>query len=104
MRSPALFLAAICLAVLPTTSFCAPDGRNTPLDARYLRDHAQTRGFTLGRPVAAKPTPDGNAVLFLRAQARVPKMELYEFNTATGQTRCLLTPEQVLKGAEEHLS
>jgi dipeptidyl-peptidase-4 len=78
--------------------------RVLPLDARYLRDHAQTRGFSLGRPVAAKPTPDGKAVLFLRAQARVPKLELYEFDVATGQTRRLLTPEQVLKGAEEQLS
>src|SRR6185295_10138361 len=33
-----------------------------------------------------------------------PKLQLYEFDVATGQTRVLLTPEQVLKGAEEKLS
>jgi dipeptidyl-peptidase-4 len=77
---------------------------NAPPDTRYLRDHAETRGFMLGRPVGAKPTPDGKAVLFLRAQARVPKLRLYEFDVASGKTRELLTPEQVLKGAEEHLS
>jgi dipeptidyl-peptidase-4 len=74
------------------------------LDTSYVRAHAETRGFLLGRPVKAKPTPDGKAVLFLRAQARVPRLRLYEFDTATGQTRELLTPEQVLKGADEKLS
>ena len=34
----------------------------------------------------------------------MPKLSLYEFDTATGKTRELLTPEQLLKGAEEHLS
>src|SRR5205085_1560173 len=70
----------------------------------YLRDHALTRGFMLGRPTRAKPTPDGKAVLFLRAEARVPKLQLYEFDVATKQTRLLLSPEQLLKGAEENLS
>jgi dipeptidyl-peptidase-4 len=74
------------------------------LDASYLRQHALTRGFQLGRPVRPRPTPDGKHVLFLRAQARVPKMRLYEFEVETGKTRELLTPEAVLKGAEEHLS
>src|SRR5580765_4415217 len=74
------------------------------LGSRYLRDHAETRGFMLGRPTQAAPTPDGKAVLFLRAQARVPKLELYEFDVATQQTKLLLSPEQVLKGAEEKLT
>jgi dipeptidyl-peptidase-4 len=58
----------------------------------------------LGRPGKSVPTPDGKAVLFLRAQARVPTLELHEFDVATGQSRVLLTPAQVLKGAEEKLS
>lgn len=77
---------------------------DAPLDAAYLRRHALTRGFMLGRPVRPRPTPDGKAVLFLRAQARVPSLRLYEFDIASGKTRELLTPEMVLKGAEEHLS
>jgi dipeptidyl-peptidase-4 len=44
--------------------------KDKPLDTTYLRQHAQTRGFMLGRPVRPKITPDGKAVLFLRAQAR----------------------------------
>lgn len=78
--------------------------RDTPLDASYLRTHAATRGFLLGRPVRPKPAPDGKAVLFLRSQARVPKLGLFEFDVATGKTRELLTPEQVLRGTEEKLS
>jgi dipeptidyl-peptidase-4 len=76
----------------------------TPLDSAYLRRHAETRGFMLGRPVRPRVTPDGKFVLFLRAQPRKPQMRLYEFEVATGKTRELLTPEMVLKGAAEHLS
>jgi dipeptidyl-peptidase-4 len=74
------------------------------LNTQYLRDHAETRGFTLGRATHAKPTPDGDAVLFLRGRARTPKLELYEFDVRSGQTRLLLTPEDILKGAAEKLS
>lgn len=73
-------------------------------DTKFLRDYAETRGFMLGRPTKMKPTPDGKAVLFLRAQARVPKLRLYEFDVDSGRTRELLTPEAVLKGAEEKLT
>jgi dipeptidyl-peptidase-4 len=78
--------------------------KDTPLDASYLRHHAETRGFMLGRPTRPKPTPHGKAVLFLRSGPRNPTLRLYEFDVATGKTRELLTPEMVLKGAEEHLS
>ena len=71
----------------------------------FLRDYAETRGFMLGRPVSATPTPDGTAVLFLRARsAREPSQELYEFNVATKETRRLLSPDEALNGATENLS
>ncbi len=41
-----------------------------PGDAGFLRTYAQTRGFMLGRPTQPRVTPDGKAVLFLRAAAR----------------------------------
>src|SRR2546425_3120992 len=88
-----LLLPFLCLSV-----------GEAPLDASYLRNHAETRGFMLGRPVKPKPTPDGKAVLFLRSEARVPKLRLYEFDVATGKTKELLTPAALLKGAEEHLT
>src|SRR4051812_24641202 len=78
--------------------------KDKPLDTTYLSQHALTRGFMLGRPVRPKITPDSKAVLFLRGQARVAKLRLYELDVTSGKTRELLTPEMVLKGAEEHLS
>jgi len=74
------------------------------LDTTYLKDHAETRGFMLGRPARARPTPDGKAILFLRAQPRVARLRLYEFDVTTGTTRELLTPEELLHSAEEHLT
>jgi dipeptidyl-peptidase-4 len=95
--SPGFF---ICLFLALAFSLC-----NTMAQTNsYLRDHALTRDFMLGRPTRAKPTPDGKAVLFLRSEPRVPKLQLYEFDVTTKQTRLLLSPEQLLKGAAEHLS
>lgn len=99
--------AAICLiifALIWTNIQSALCANIMLLDNSYLRTYAETRGFMLGRPVKAKPTPDGTAVLFLRATARQPQQSLYIFDIASGQTKELLTPQQVLKGAEEHLS
>jgi dipeptidyl-peptidase-4 len=101
-----LFVLPLIMTLAATPGSGAEDKKPPVklLDDEYLRQHALTRGFQLGRPVKPKPTPDGQHVLFLRAQARVPKMRLYEFEVASGRTRELLTPEAVLKGAEEHLS
>jgi dipeptidyl-peptidase-4 len=106
MRTIPLFLvpALLFAAVAAAHGQPSPPAKDAPLDASFLRLYAETRGFQLGRPVRPKPTADGKFVLFLRAQARVPKQSLFEFDTATGKTRELLTPEQLLKGAEEHLS
>jgi dipeptidyl-peptidase-4 len=97
-------LAVCSLAVALAGGQDAKPEKDMPLDSRYLRDHAETRGFMLGRPVKAKPTPDGKAVLFLRSEPRKPKLGLFEFDVASGKTRELLTPEKLLKGAEEKLS
>ena len=81
----------------------APDA-TAPGDP-FLRDYAETRGFMLGRPVNAVPTPDGKAVLFLRARSgREPSQELYAFDVASRQTRRLLSPGDALQGAAEKLS
>jgi dipeptidyl-peptidase-4 len=97
-------LLVCCASAIAADGQEVKPAKDAPLDITYLRDHAETRGFMLGRPDAIKPTPDGKAVLFLRSQPRQPKLRLYEFDLATGKTRELLTPEQVLKGAEEKLS
>jgi dipeptidyl-peptidase-4 len=103
MRTIPLLLAPLLFCAAARGDDPAP-AKDAPLDASYLRLHAETRGFMLGRPARPKPTDDGRFVLFLRAQAKVPKLSLFEFDVATGKTRELLTPEQLLKGAEEHLS
>src|SRR5207248_8891229 len=84
-----------CAALLAVPPLAAEDrpAKEPPLDTSYLRRHAETRGFMLGRPVKPKFTPDGKVVLFLRAEARVPKLRLYEFNVGSGKTKELLTPK-----------
>ena len=58
----------------------------------FLRLFAETRGFTRGRPVSARLTPDGRAALFLRAPPRGQAQALLETEVATGATRVLLDP------------
>ena len=99
-RLAAFWLAATTLSAHADPPPAAPANGDT-----FLRDYAETRGFMLGRPVSAIPTPDGSAVLFLRAKsAREPSQELYEFNVASGRTRRLLSPEDALRGAAESMS
>src|SRR5262245_2752312 len=73
-------------------------------DLAFLRRVAETRSFSLGRPRNARPTPDGRLVLFLRSEARQPVNHLFAFDVATGQTRELASPAQILHGATENLS
>ena len=74
------------------------------MDTSFLKLYAETRGFMLGRPQKPKITPDGKAVLFLRSEPKTPKLKLYEFDVATGKTKELLSPESLLKGADENLT
>jgi dipeptidyl-peptidase-4 len=101
LRSIATLIAGLTVT---TIAVAQPTKKETAVDTTYLRTLAQTRSFQLGRPVRPLPTPDGKAVLFLRSEARGSKLSLFEFDVETGKTRELLTPEQVLKGAEEKLS
>jgi len=104
MRSRLLFVRCMLslLALLPGAAWGQGPGKQP--DTSYLRTLAETRSFMLGRPSRPLPTPDGKAILFLRSQPRVAKLGLFEFDVAGGKTRELVTPEQVLKGAEEKLS
>ena len=102
LRLAAIFLS-ILFNLLSALRAEPPAAAVTGTD--FLRDYAETRGFMLGRPVNATPTPDGTAVLFLRAKSgREPSQRLFEFDVDTRQTRQLLAPEDALKGATELLS
>ncbi|MBA3848983.1 MAG: peptidase [Opitutus sp.] len=81
---------------------CATGAEDANL--RFFRDLAETRNYTLGRPVSPKLTPDGASVIFLRAAPRNPTLRLYEFTIATGEERELLSPGQLLGGGEEKLT
>src|ERR687883_1040936 len=94
MHKPAL----LCLA-LSCGALAQEDA-----DLRFLTDYAQTRAWQLGRPTSIRVTPDGSAVLFLRAPPRNPELRLFSFDVKTARVRELITPEQVLGGAGEQVS
>jgi len=71
---------------------------------KYFRDLAETRSYSLGRPVATKLTPDGKTVIYLRGGSRDPVLRLYEYPLPNGPERELLTPTQLLGSAEEKLT
>jgi dipeptidyl-peptidase 4 len=75
-----------------------------PIDTSFLRTYAATRGFRLGTPKNATPTPDGKAVLFLRSGARDPKQSLFETDLETGNTKVLLAPDALMITGPEILS
>jgi dipeptidyl-peptidase-4 len=71
---------------------------------KYFRDLAETRSYSLGRPVAPKLTPDGKTVIYLRGGPRDPVLRLYEFPLPAGPERELLTPAQLPGSTEERLT
>jgi dipeptidyl-peptidase-4 len=75
-----------------------------PADAAFLELYGRSYGFRLGRPSALAPTPDGDAVLFLRSGPESFERDLYAFDLASGEERVLLTAQAILRGAEERLS
>ena len=101
LRSVGTLIGWLAMTMLAVAQ---PAKKGTAVDTTYLRTLAQTRSFQLGRPTRPLPTPDGKAVLFLRSEPRSSRLSLLEFDVESGKTRELLTPEQVLKGAEEKLS
>src|SRR5438552_7005869 len=92
------------LVSLVSTMTLSDSAHAAPPDPGFLRLHGETRGFLLGIPTHARPTPDGKEVLFLRSTPRAPMNSLYAFDVATGKTRELLTPEKLLHGGTEQLS
>ena len=97
-------ITLILLAIAALTPAADAPGAPKPMDTSFLKLYAETRGFMLGRPTKPKVAPDGKTVLFLRAEAKTPKMKLFEVDVATGKTKELLSPEALLKGADENLT
>jgi len=98
MPNPSQLLLTVLLPC--AAALAAPEDASIAL----FRDLAETRNYTLGRPVSPQPTPDGSAVIFLRGGPRDPVLRLYELDIATGRERELITPAQILGNAREILS
>ncbi|HUN80394.1 MAG TPA: DPP IV N-terminal domain-containing protein [Phycisphaerae bacterium] len=81
-----------------------PSGRAGGLDTSFLKDYAETRGFSAGQPAGASLTPDGSSVIFLRSGPRDVVRNLYEMNAASGEVHGLLRAEDILKGGQENLT
>ena len=107
-RTLVLVLVLLIVLVLPSVrSPAAPaSAASAAEDANlaYFRDLAETRNYTLGRPVSPKLTPDGKHALFLRSAPRDPTLKLYELDLATGRERELLTPAHILGDTTEAVS
>jgi dipeptidyl-peptidase-4 len=103
MRFPlrVCFGAVAAVSYLP---FIAAGAEPESADLRYFRELVETRNYSLGQPVSPQITPDGNAVVFLRGGPRDPVLRLYEFTIANSKLREILTPENLLHGAEEKLT
>jgi len=100
-------LACACsLALLSNLAAASPQrpAQQRDADLQFLRDLAETRSYTLGQPTSIRPLPDGKTVLFLRAQPRKAELRLFAFDVATGHTRELASPEQILGSRPEQLS
>jgi len=90
-------------AIGPTTTGTSVSNEGAsfpPLDTTLIRTMAATRGFRLGAPVDATPTPDGKAVLFLRSAPRDAKQSLFELDLATSKTTVIASPDDLLKTPE----
>ncbi len=91
-RAPTMLIALSALSIA------------TAMPPQFLPDLAETKNFTLGRPVQATIAPDGQSVFFLRAEARSTIQLLYRLDIATQKTSLLLSPEMLLGQANETLS
>jgi dipeptidyl-peptidase 4 len=90
-------------AVLAVTGPMAAALAASP-DTHCFDEVAATRGYSLGTPVGAVPTPDGKTVLYLRSGPRDTIQHLFEYTLATGKERELITPNTLLGGKQEQLS
>src|SRR3954471_6639788 len=101
MNIPRTFSSVVALTASSVGLAASADN---DANLKFFRDLAETRNYTLGRPVAPRITPDGKFAIFLRSPPRDPTLKLFEVELATGRERELLTPAQLLGGAEEKLS
>lgn len=99
------FVLTLAGALAACTSHDHPQvsAMNWPaVDAEFLAASSATLGFKLGTPRFVAFAPDGT-LLFLRTPARSRTAELFQLDP-TGAVSTVATAEQLLSGADEHLS
>ena len=82
--------------------FVVMQALSSTVDPQLLRDYAETRGFSLGRPQKPRLSPDGKTVVFLRAEPRKAEQSLWAFDVGSGRERLLASAATI--GAEPTLS
>lgn len=114
--APLLFFTPLLCSILPLVAACPAGGGGARGSAGlaadkvggptrgFLAQYAATYRFRLGQPRAIRPTPRGDAVLFLRSGARTFVQDLWSYDVAAKRERCLLTAERLLRGGTEKLS
>lgn len=92
--------------VLPALAGCAGPKPTEPagIDTQFLRDFAETRGYSCGQPTGFALTPNGDAMLFLRSGPRDVVRNLFEISTADGLMKIRATADDLLGGKEEVLT
>jgi len=94
-------LRILAFAAIAVTAVITPAAAT---DTHCFDEVAATRGYTLGTPAEAMPTPDGKSVLYLRSGPRDTVQRLFEYDLATARERELITPEALSGGRQESLS
>jgi dipeptidyl-peptidase-4 len=78
----------------------SPVGASVPGDGWFPRQHARTRGFTLGQPRDFSVSADGSRVAFLRSAAGDdPELKLWVLDLASGAERLAADPAELDGGA-----
>lgn len=72
-----------------------PRAQPREIDTSFLHQLASTYSFRMGTPMRITPTPDGDAVLFLRSEANSMRRDLYRFDVATGEEQVLLRAQEL---------
>ncbi|RKH43659.1 DPP IV N-terminal domain-containing protein [Corallococcus sicarius] len=103
MRILLVALALLSFPVLAQSKPAAPAPQPPKPDTSFLQI-MEAQFFRSGHPRSTNFTPDAKTVFFLRNAPNTHVQSLFAFDVATGQTREFLTPEALLKGAEETLS
>lgn len=107
-RAPSWGLVLALLGLLFALGACGQPARvadgAADVDTSFIREYAETWGYTAGQPTGVEVTPSGDAILFLRSGPRDVVRNLYEIGANGAEVRGLARAADLLTGGEEHLT